>query len=80
MNVALIQVNAGKNKKENLQKSCNLIEGAANQGAEFILLPEVFNYRGSMLGKELYNQIAEDIPGESLLPIISILHNTGELM
>ena len=68
MKVALIQLNAGLDKKKNIERACTLVENAADDGAEFILLPEIFNYRGSLSGKDLYDQIAEDIPGESLIP------------
>ena len=77
MKVALIQLNAGQDKQKNIQKACALVEAVADKGAEFILLPEVFNYRGSLSGKDLYDQIAEDIPGESLIPLMEIAEITG---
>ena len=77
MKVALIQLNAGQDKQKNIQKACALVEAVADKGAEFILLPEVFNYRGSLSAKDLYDQIAEDIPGESLIPLMEIAEITG---
>ena len=77
MKVALIQLNAGLDKKKNIERACTLVENAAGNGAEFILLPEVFNYRGPLSGMDLYDQIAEDIPGESLMPLMGIAEKTG---
>ena len=77
MNVALIQFNAGQDKQRNIQNACALVEIATNEGAEFILLPEVFNYRGPLFKMELYEKIAEDIPGESLIPLMAIAKKTG---
>ena len=70
MKVALIQINAGSNKKANINKAKEKVQIAADQNTDFILLPEVFNYRGPLSGQELYNEIAEEIPGESLLSLM----------
>ena len=72
MKLALIQFNAGQNKQQNIQKACALVESAAGEGVQFILLPEIFNYRGPLSGSDLYDKIAEDIPGESLTPLMEI--------
>jgi deaminated glutathione amidase len=72
LKVSLIQLNANQNKIRNIDKACSLVKKAANNGSEVILLPEVFNYRGPINNKELYNKIAEDIPGESINPLIDI--------
>jgi deaminated glutathione amidase len=72
MRVGIIQINADSNKAANIVRACSLVAKAAKNGAEFILLPEVFNYRGSLSGVDLFNEIAEDIPGESLYPLMKI--------
>jgi len=72
MKIALIQVNAGTDKQANIQKASDQVRMAADKGAEFILLPEVFNYRGPLAGQELYNKVAEEIPGESITPLVEI--------
>ena len=72
MKVSLIQLNANQNKIRNIDRACSLVKKAAKNGSEVILLPEVFNYRGPINNKELYNKIAEDIPGESINPLIDI--------
>ena len=77
MNVALIQLNAGINKKQNIQNTCANVEKAIDKGAEFILLPEIFNYRGPLTGIDLFNEIAEEIPGESLIPLMKLAKNAG---
>ena len=72
MKVGLIQLNAGENKKRNIERACSLVETASSSGAKFVLLPEVFNYRGPLSGKKLYNEIAEDLPGFSINPLLEI--------
>ena len=77
MNVALIQLNAGINKQQNIQNTCANVEKAIDKGGEFILLPEIFNYRGPLTGIDLFNEIAEEIPGESLIPLMKLAKNAG---
>ena len=72
MKVGLIQLNAGTNKATNIIRARNLVQKAVEAGAEFILLPEVFNYRGPLSGGELYHQIAEEIPGKSIIPFMEM--------
>ena len=72
MKIALIQLNSGENKQKNIQKALSMVENAIDKEAQFILLPEIFNYRGKLTGIDLYNEIAEEIPGESLFPFIEI--------
>ena len=62
---------------KNIEQACTLVENAAGNGAEFILLPEVFNYRGPLSGKPLYDRIATNIPGESLIPLMGIAEKAG---
>ena len=66
MKVAIIQLNAGEIKKNNITKACSLIEDAASKDAKLVLLPEVFNFRGP-LNRTDFIEIAENIPGESIL-------------
>lgn len=46
MKIALIQFNAGNNKEKNIARALQLVKQAARKQAKFILLPEVFIYRG----------------------------------
>lgn len=61
-------MNATADKKRNLQKAEGFARQAASRKAEFILLPEIFHYRGSAPK----TTIAETIPGESLLPLMKL--------
>lgn len=70
MKVALIQLNAGDDKKRNLDRALRLTLEAIRRKAEFILLPEVFNYRGKSHLKKGYKPVAEYIPGPSTIPFM----------
>jgi len=63
--VALIQFCAGEDKTANLAKAVRLSREAIQRGAEFILLPEVFNFRGDTRNGALLAQAVESIPGPS---------------
>jgi len=65
MKVALLQFCAGTNKAANLLKALTMSQEALERGAEFILLPEVFNFRGAGSDKGLVGKAAEKIPGPS---------------
>ncbi|VAW18840.1 hypothetical protein MNBD_BACTEROID05-1213 [hydrothermal vent metagenome] len=69
MKTAVIQVNAGRDKKKNIEKAVVFIKKAIQAKARFIVLPEVFNGRFSL--REAF-QNAEDIPGESLCPLMGL--------
>ncbi len=66
MKVALLQFCAGSDKAANLSKALTLSREALGKGAQFILLPEVFNFRGDTSDKELFVKAAEKIPGPSV--------------
>ena len=72
MKIALIQLNANSDKNSNIVNACNMVEEACAKGAELIVLPEVFNYRGPLIREESFNKVAEDIPGESIDPLMHI--------
>ncbi len=72
MKVALIQINSGNNKSANIKNTLIKIQTAIDKGAQFILLPEIFNYRGKLKGVDLFNEIAEEIPGDSIVPLLDI--------
>jgi len=62
-------MNSGENKEKNLEAALKLLHKAIDRGAQFVLLPETFNYRG-----ESKNPIekAENIPGPSIRPLMEI--------
>ena len=60
MQVAVIQMNSGGEYEHNVARSLALVDQAADQGAEFMLLPEYMTFLGS------YRQFAESsesVPG-----------------
>jgi len=59
---AAVQLCAGPDKAANLDKAEAFIAGAARQGAQLIVLPEVFLWRGPREGE---GAAAETIPGPS---------------
>ena len=63
LRVGLIQMDSQNSLDLNLEKAERLILSAVNQGGEFILLPEVFNFRGSR--SQMIEQ-AETIDGTSV--------------
>jgi len=69
MKVAVIQLCATADKKKNLQKASSFCRKGIRSKAKFILLPELFNYRGA--AKD-FSSIAELIPGESTRPLIEL--------
>ena len=72
MKVALLQYCAGPDKTANLSKALDLSREAIEKKAQFILLPEVFNYRGDGRDKVLLAHAAEEIPGPSTLAFASL--------
>ena len=65
MKIALLQLCAGADKAANLTNALTLSQEALAKNTKFILLPEVFNFRGDSRNKELFAQAAEKIPGPS---------------
>src|SRR3989338_7857552 len=65
MKTAVIQLNATNDKKRNIETALALTRRAADKKAEFILLPEAFNFRGKPDPRRGLRDIAEDIPGPS---------------
>jgi predicted amidohydrolase len=63
MKLACIQLNSGDDKNDNLSRVASYIEEAAEHGAGFISLPEVFNFRGA---KEEAIENAESLEGKSI--------------
>ncbi len=72
LKVALIQMNAGPAKEENLRRAQNFVRQAVRQKARFVLLPEIFHYRGPNSKALLLKSVAEIIPGPSVFPFLRL--------
>ena len=71
MKVAVIQLNVGEIKENNIAKALYFVKDAAGHGAKAVFLPEVFNYRG-VLNKKVLQEISEKIPGPSIKPFLEL--------
>jgi len=72
MKAAVVQMNSGQDKKKNIESALRLLKEAIGQEARFILLPEVFNYRGPLGEENSLRSIKESIPGESTEPFLKL--------
>ena len=63
MKVALIQLSAASDKAANTAKAAGMVKAALGKGAAFVLLPEIFNFRGNMRDTAALSSAAETIPG-----------------
>jgi predicted amidohydrolase len=63
MKAALLQFCAGQDKKANLGRALSMAREALSKGAEWILLPEIFNFRGDLRDRKLLCEAGEKIPG-----------------
>lgn len=71
MKIAVIQLNAGENKEQNIAKAARMVLRAVKNNAQAVFLPEVFNYRGPLKKQDLA-AVAENIPGPSLRPLMEL--------
>ncbi|XP_013875688.1 omega-amidase NIT2 isoform X2 [Austrofundulus limnaeus] len=60
--LAVVQLQVGSVKADNLSRARRLVKEAAGQGSRVVLLPECFN---SPYGTNYFSSYAEKIPGES---------------
>jgi len=72
MKVALLQLCASTDISANIKQALQMAEEALAQKAKFVLLPEVFNFRGKANHKEVFLKAAEKIPGPSSQPFIPL--------
>jgi predicted amidohydrolase len=70
--VALLQYCASQDKESNIALAVAMSQEAIEKKAEFILLPEVFNFRGDGRNKEILAKAVEKIPGPSSNVFIGI--------
>ena len=62
MKIGLAQLNSRQNKATNLAAAGRAIDRLAGQGADLVVLPEMFNFHGL---EDAYQAAAEEIPGPS---------------
>ncbi|MCA9409455.1 MAG: carbon-nitrogen hydrolase family protein [Candidatus Omnitrophica bacterium] len=72
MKTAVIQLKANHEKQKNIIKAVDLVRKAIQKKSQFILLPEVFSYRGNIESRKQLQTVAEKIPGPSTTPIIDL--------
>lgn len=76
LHAAVIQFNATADKRKNLHRAREYVEKAARGGANFILLPEVFVYRGRLTRQDR-DDIVEKVPGETTGMFSQVAHEYG---
>jgi len=72
LKVALLQYRASADKAANLKTARAMTLEALEKKARFILLPEIFNFRGDLSRPEIMSFAAEKIPGPSVLPFMAL--------
>lgn len=75
MKIALIQLNAGRDKAKNIDRAVRFVQTAIKAKAKFILLPEVFSFRGPLAGA--MSAAVENIPGVSSRPFCDLARRHG---
>jgi predicted amidohydrolase len=82
LKVALLQYCATQDKASNLALAVTMSLEAIGQKAEFILLPEVFNFRGDTRNKEVLAKAKERVPGPSSDVFVQLAqkHNVSFLL
>jgi len=79
LNLALIQFNPSKSKKDNVCKACTYISEAASMGADIVLLQELFNtgyFPKRPISKENF-YLAEPVPGPTIDRVCEEAQNHG---
>ncbi|MBF0122626.1 MAG: carbon-nitrogen hydrolase family protein [Candidatus Omnitrophica bacterium] len=66
MKVAIIQIDSRADKASNIKKALVLSEEAFSQGADFVLLPEFFSFRGPIKNLAYMGGIAEPVNGPTV--------------
>ncbi|HUV39215.1 MAG TPA: carbon-nitrogen hydrolase family protein [Planctomycetota bacterium] len=60
LRIALVQLSAGADRDRNVAHACERVDAAARDGADFVLLPEVFSF---VADASLWEEAAETVPG-----------------
>ena len=74
LNVAAVQLSAGSDIARNIEEAERLVNEAADQGAQYIQLPEYFNFHGRFSG---FERAAETIPGPTTTRMAALAKSRG---
>jgi deaminated glutathione amidase len=74
LNVAAVQLSSGSNTARNIDEAERLVHEAADQGAQYIQLPEYFNFHGRSSG---FESAAETIPGPTTTRMAALAKSRG---
>src|SRR3989338_4900774 len=77
MKIALIQFNAGVDKADNIARAFVFVRRAVENGAQFVLLPEIYSFRGDVRDKGLVACVSEKVPGASVEPFMKLARAKG---
>jgi len=81
MKIAAVQFQGDRDKEVNIQKASRLIRQAAEGGAKFICLPELFNTIYFCYEQERENfQLAEPIPGPTTEKMAALAREVGSVL
>ena len=72
MKVALVQFNAGPDKSDNVVRAVDFVRRAIDRGARFVLLPEIYPFRGDTRDKKRVAAVSESVPGPSIEPLMKM--------
>jgi len=70
--VGIAQMASHDDKQENLRKAAAMIDTLADDGAQVIVLPELFNYLPPRIDKDRYIANAEDVNGPTISKLTQI--------
>ena len=74
LNVAAVQLSSGSDIARNIEVAEHLVDDAADQGAQYVQLPEFFNFHGRFSGVE---GAAETIPGPTTTRMAALAKSRG---
>jgi predicted amidohydrolase len=74
VSVAAVQLASGSNPEKNVEAAIALVEEAAANGAQYVQLPEYFNYLGPSSG---FEAAAESIPGPTTTRLAHVARSHG---
>jgi len=75
--VGIVQMASGEDKAENMKKASEMVFSTIEEGAELILLPELFNYLPPKMTKEGYLKNAEMLNGPTIISLSKIAKDKG---